>query len=58
MMSYSLSRRQWVNFRVSGCGCVLGASAAFSQAASPVPPGYTPPQPVTDLTKAPGMRAS
>ena len=57
MMSYSLSRRQWVSFSTLGCGCVLGASAAFGQAASPVPSGYTSPQPVTDLTKAPGMRA-
>ena len=33
-----------------GCGCMLGSSAAFSEAASTlVPVGYTPPPPVTDL---------
>lgn len=35
---------------------MLGASAAFA-ASTPVPAGYTPPEPVTDLTKAPGLQA-
>lgn len=58
MATHPFSRRQWLGFPALGCGCVLGASAASAQAASTsVPPGYTPPQPVTDLTKAPGLRA-
>jgi predicted DNA-binding protein with PD1-like motif len=58
MLTYPLSRRQWLGFSALGCGCVLGSSAAFSEAASTlVPVGYTPPQPVTDLTKAPRLQA-
>jgi uncharacterized protein len=58
MLTYPLSRRQWLGFSALGCGCVLGSSAAFSEAASTlVPVGYTPPQPVTDLAKAPRLQA-
>ena len=58
MLTYPLSRRQWLGFSALGCGCVLGSSAAFSEAASTlVPVGYTPPEPVTDLAKAPRLQA-
>ena len=56
MLTYPLSRRQWLGFSALGCGCALGATAAFA-ASAPVPAGYTPPEPVTDLTKAPGLQA-
>jgi uncharacterized protein len=56
--THPLSRRQWLGYSALGCGCMLGGRAASAQVVStPVPPGYTPPQPVTDLTKAPGLQA-
>lgn len=56
MLTYPLSRRQWLGFSALGCGCAIGATAAFA-APAPVPVGYTPPEPVTDLTEAPGLQA-
>jgi uncharacterized protein len=54
--THPFSRRQWLGYSALGCGCMLGARAASAQAVS-VPPGYTPSEPVTDLTKAPGSQA-
>ena len=43
---------------MAGCGCLALAQAALAEGGpANVPEGYTPPAPVRDLTKAPGMRA-
>jgi hypothetical protein len=53
-----ISRRQWLGASALGCGCMLASSAGFAEgAAARVPPGYTPPEGVTDLSKAPGLRS-
>jgi uncharacterized protein len=58
MPAVPFSRRQWLGVSALGCGCALASSGGFAAgaAAAPVPPGYTPPEGVTDLSKAPGLR--
>ena len=59
MPAAPFSRRQWLGVSTVGCGCLLASSAGFAKggARASVPPGYTPPQPVTDLSRAPGLRS-
>jgi uncharacterized protein len=58
MPAVPFSRRQWLGVSALGCGCALASSGGFAAgtATAPVPPGYTPPEGVTDLSKAPGLR--
>jgi predicted DNA-binding protein with PD1-like motif len=58
MPAIPLSRRQWLGASALGCGCMLASSAGFAEgAAVRAPPGYTPAEGVTDLSKAPGLRS-
>jgi uncharacterized protein len=58
MPAVPFSRRHWLGASALGCGCMLASSAGFAEgAAARVPPGYTPPEGVTDLSKAPGLRS-
>ena len=59
MPAIPFSRRQWLGVSALGCGCALASSGGFAAgaAAAPIPPGYTPPESVTDLSKAPGLRS-
>jgi uncharacterized protein len=57
MLDIPFSRRQWLGASTFGCGCMLASSSGFAKDRSSVPDGYTPPEPVTDLSKAPGMRS-
>jgi len=57
MPAIPFSRRQWLGVSVLGCSC-LASSAGFAEgAAARVPLGYTPPEGVTDLSKAPALRS-
>ncbi len=58
MAALPFSRRQWLGASALGCGCALATRTGFAEgAAAPVPLGYTPPEGVTDLSKAPGLRS-
>ena len=58
MPAISFSRRQWLGVSALGCGCALASSRGLAEgAASHVPLRYTPPEGVTDLSKALGLRS-
>ena len=58
MPAIPFSRRQWFGVSALGCGCMLASRSGLAEgAAAPVPLGYTPPEDVTDLSKAPGLRS-
>ena len=58
MPAIPFSRRQWLGVSAFDCGCALASGAGFAEgAAARIPLGYTPPEGVTDLSKAPGLRS-
>jgi len=58
MPAIPISRRRWLGVSALGCGCALASSVGSAEgAATHVPLGYTQPEGVTDLSKAPGLRS-
>jgi hypothetical protein len=56
MTAVPFSRRQWLGVSALGCGCALASSAGFAEGdAARVPLGHTPPEGVTDPSRAPGL---
>jgi predicted DNA-binding protein with PD1-like motif len=55
--SSSLSRRQWIGSGLATCGYLAAGGLALGQSEQKsAPKGYTPPGPVTDLSRAPGLQ--
>ena len=56
MPAIPFSRRRWLGASAMGCGCMLASSVDLAEGAeaSRIPPSYTPPEGVTDLSKASG----